>query len=106
MARGRRLRGGRGRRAGRTAGRRQAARGRPGRSAVRIACVGECMIELLDLGGGTMRQSFGGDVFNTAAYLARRARQAGTGMDVEFVTFTGDDVYSREMRALWRRHGV
>jgi 2-dehydro-3-deoxygluconokinase len=72
------------------------------------------MIELLDLGDGTMRQGFGGDVFNTAAYLARQACQAGTdgakgatpGAHVEFVTVTGDDVYSREMRALWRRYGV
>ena len=70
---------------------------------MKVACVGECMIELLDLGDGTMRQSFGGDVFNTAAYLARQA----TGQaDVEFVTLTGDDFYSAQMRAVWRRYGV
>lgn len=69
----------------------------------KAACIGECMLELLDLGDGTMRQSFGGDVFNTAAYLARQARPS---MDVEFVSLTGDDVYSAGMRALWRMHGV
>lgn len=73
----------------------------------RIACVGECMIELLDLGDGTMRRNFGGDVFNTAAYLARQMRRPGpAGADIEFVTVTGDDPYSSEMRALWRLHGV
>lgn len=70
---------------------------------MKVACVGECMIELLDLGDGTMRQSFGGDVFNTAAYLAR---EAGHGIAVEFVTLTGDDVYSTQMRARWRRYRV
>jgi 2-dehydro-3-deoxygluconokinase len=64
------------------------------------------MMELLDLGGGIMRQSFGGDVFNTAAYLARQARRAGSDMNVEFVSLTGDDVYSRDMRTLWGRHEV
>jgi 2-dehydro-3-deoxygluconokinase len=76
----------------------------------RVACVGECMIELLDSGDGTARLSFGGDVFNTAAYIVRSAAArmppGGAGPVVEFVTVTGDDIYSGQMRALWRRHGV
>ena len=86
--------------------------------AARVACVGECMIEIVDSGDGTALLGFGGDVFNTAAYLARsasgragassRATAAPGGPDVEvqFVTVTGDDAYSGQMRALWRRHGV
>ena len=36
-----------------------------------IVAVGECMIELLQLEEGFVRQSFGGDTLNTALYLAR-----------------------------------
>jgi 2-dehydro-3-deoxygluconokinase len=75
--------------------------------AARVACIGECMIEVVDQGDGTARLGFGGDVFNTAAYLVRTARQrASSHPRVEFVTVTGDDAHSRQMRALWRRHGV
>lgn len=75
--------------------------------AARVACIGECMIEVVDQGDGTARLGFGGDVFNTAAYLVRSARQSASSYPrVEFVTVTGDDDYSRQMRALWRRHGV
>jgi len=75
--------------------------------AARVACIGECMIEVVDQGDGSARLGFGGDVFNTAAYLARSARQRASGPTrVEFVTVTGDDAYSRQMRALWRLHGV
>jgi 2-dehydro-3-deoxygluconokinase len=75
--------------------------------AARVACIGECMIEVVDRGDGTARLGFGGDVLNTAAYLVRSARQhACAGPRVEFVTVTGDDAYSRQMRALWRLHGV
>ena len=84
----------------------------------RVACIGECMIEVVDQGDGTARLGFGGDVLNTAAYLVRSARRRASRHPraveaadpgepwVEFVTVTGDDAQSRQMRALWRRHGV
>ena len=38
---------------------------------IRIALLGECMIELRGQMFGTMQQNFGGDTLNTAVYLAR-----------------------------------
>jgi len=66
------------------------------------------MIEVVDQGDGTARLGFGGDVLNTAVYLVRSACQRADPGEpwVEFVTVTGDDAYSGQMRALWRRHGV
>ena len=41
---------------------------------LRIASIGECMIELSESSeaGGRMQRTFGGDTLNTAVYLARR----------------------------------
>ncbi len=59
----------------------------------KIACIGECMIELgqLDLDGGTARIGFAGDTLNTAIYLAR------LGCDVSYVTNLGTDAFSTQM---------
>jgi 2-dehydro-3-deoxygluconokinase len=35
---------------------------------LRIALIGECMIELQQRSDGQLRQSFGGDTLNTAVY--------------------------------------
>jgi 2-dehydro-3-deoxygluconokinase len=70
----------------------------------RIALIGECMIELRHLSADRLALGYAGDVFNTAAYLARSAVPGA--LDVQFVTITGDDPYSDEMRARWRAHGV
>ncbi|MEO3824892.1 sugar kinase [Actinomadura sp. B10D3] len=69
----------------------------------RIALVGECMIELSHVSPDRLAIGYAGDVFNTAAYLAR---SAPPGTDVQFVTLVGDDPYSAEMRASWTAHGV
>jgi 2-dehydro-3-deoxygluconokinase len=66
----------------------------------RIAAIGECMIELSDLGDGRMTLAYGGDSLNTSVYLAR------LGAAVEYVTALGDDPYSDDMLAFWRREGV
>lgn len=60
----------------------------------RIACIGECMIELsqLDLENGSARIGFAGDTLNTAAYLAR------LGARVSYVTNLGVDAFSAKMR--------
>ena len=64
----------------------------------KIACIGECMIELnqIDLDTGTARIGFAGDTLNTAIYLAR------LGCDVAYVTkgaLTGFVVgYATELR--------
>lgn len=66
----------------------------------RVACIGECMIELSEHPDGTITRSFGGDTLNTAVYLAR------LGVPVDFVTGLGDDPFSADMCAAWRAEGV
>lgn len=66
----------------------------------RVACIGECMIELSEPGDGRLWRTYGGDTFSTAVYLAR------LGVTVDYVTALGDDPSSEEMLAGWRREGV
>lgn len=70
----------------------------------RVACVGECMIELHEAGPGVLRRGFGGDTLNTAVYLARGL--GGRGARVEYVTALGDDPFSDAMIEAWHGHGV
>lgn len=70
----------------------------------RIACIGECMVELAHLGETTLQMAFGGDTSNTAVYLARLTR--GLDVDVDYVTALGDDAYSEAMLGFWRDEGV
>jgi 2-dehydro-3-deoxygluconokinase len=70
----------------------------------RAAFIGECMIELRHETRDLLRLGFAGDVFNAAAYLARSA--PASAVTVEFVTITGDDPYSAQMRETWRAYGV
>ena len=70
---------------------------------MRIACVGECMIELSDAADG-MTRGYGGDTLNTAVYLARLGRAHG--IRVDYLTALGDDPYSDEMIEAWRAEGV
>lgn len=66
----------------------------------RVACIGECMIELKQAEGGLFSRGYGGDTLNTAVYLAR----LGTGAD--YITALGDDTLSDEMIAGWAAEGV
>lgn len=66
----------------------------------RVACIGECMIELSEVGDGRLSRTFGGDTLNTAVYLAR------LGVAVDYVTALGDDPFSDEMLAGWRAEGI
>lgn len=68
--------------------------------ASRVRAIGECMIELSDLGGGRLGLAYGGDTLNTAVYLAR------LGVGVDYATALGDDPWSEEMLAFWAREGV
>jgi 2-dehydro-3-deoxygluconokinase len=60
----------------------------------KIACIGECMIELsqFDPTAGTFHANASGDTLNTAVYIQRLAN--GTEIDVSFVTVLGTDAYS------------
>ncbi len=69
----------------------------------RVACIGECMIELKQAQGtgtGLFSCGYGGDTLNTAVYLAR----LGAGTD--YITALGDDALSDEMVAGWAAEGV
>ena len=75
----------------------------PGRGeppTARVACIGECMVELKEQPDGLLRRSYGGDTLNTAVYLAR------LGVPVDYVTALGDDTWSDEMLAFWRAEGI
>lgn len=67
---------------------------------MRIACIGECMVELSHRDDGLVGLSYGGDTLNTAVYMSR------LGLDVDYVTALGDDPYSDEMIAQWRSEGL
>lgn len=66
----------------------------------KVACIGECMIELKQAERGLFSRSYGGDTLNTAVYLAR------LGVEVDYITALGDDPMSDEMLAGWAAEGV
>lgn len=70
---------------------------------MRVAAIGECMIELRQLSETALELAYGGDTFNTAAYLARVADGR---LEVDYVTALGDDPYSAGMRAAFEREAV
>ncbi len=71
---------------------------------LRIAVIGEAMIELSPLGPDSARISVAGDTFNTAVYLSRLLR--GTGAQVAYVTALGDDRQSDRILAAIAREGI
>jgi len=66
----------------------------------KVACIGECMIELKQAEGSLYSRGYGGDTLNTSVYLAR------LGVDVDYLTALGDDPMSDEMLAGWSAEGV
>jgi 2-dehydro-3-deoxygluconokinase len=66
----------------------------------RVACIGECMIELKQAKQGLYSRGYGGDTLNTAVYLAR------LGVGVDYITALGDDPLSDEMVAGWAAEGI
>ena len=66
----------------------------------RVACIGECMVELKQADDGLFSRGYGGDTLNTAVYLAR------LGFGADYVTALGDDSLSDEMIAGWAAEGV
>src|SRR6201990_2280739 len=74
----------------------------------KVACIGECMIELKQAQGagqgdgqdGLFSRGYGGDTLNTSVYLAR------LGVEVDYITALGDDSLSDEMIAGWAAEGV
>ena len=62
---------------------------------MKVACIGEAMVELSLSAEGTAAQvGFAGDTLNTAIYLKR----AAPGLDVSYVTRVGRDAFSDRLR--------
>lgn len=70
----------------------------------RIACIGECMVEMRERGSSQYDMGFGGDSANTAVYLSRLLGDSGHITD--YITALGDDPYSDEMFAFLSAEGV
>ncbi|AHL34505.1 ketodeoxygluconokinase [Pseudomonas brassicacearum] len=71
---------------------------------LKVALVGECMIEMLGEPGAAITQTFGGDTLNTAVYLARLS--ARTAVTVDYMTAVGGDAFSLAMGRSWRNEGI
>ena len=71
---------------------------------IRVAAIGECMLELTHRGEHMVAMGFGGDTLNTALYLARTAAKHEVAVD--YVTALGDDPMSETMIAAWRAEGI
>ncbi len=69
-------------------------------SNARAICIGEALTEFKRRADGSFAPACGGDVFNTAIYLAR------AGIAVAFATAVGDDPYSDRLLALAAAEGV
>lgn len=70
---------------------------------IKIAIVGECMIELSEK-EDNIKRGFGGDTLNTAVYLARQVDQHD--VQVDYVTALGNDPFSTQMIASWQQENV
>ena len=71
---------------------------------MRVACIGECMVELTlprDDDGAT-RVGFAGDTANTAIYLKRSASE----VEVAYVTALGSDPLSERMLGFFSAEGI
>ena len=71
------------------------------RPALKIACIGECMVELRANGVNQFASGFAGDALNTAIYLARSELHS-----VSFVSTIGRDAISDRMIESWQNEGI
>ena len=73
----------------------------------RIIAFGECMLEFAHIEGSNYQSGFSGDVLNMCVYLQRTLRNSEAGaMDVCFMTAVGQDRFSEEMVAGWKREQI
>lgn len=69
----------------------------------KIAVIGECMVEL-HREDGHLIQTYGGDTFNTAAYLSR---VGGKDFEIDYMSAVGKgDSFSEGMLDFWKQNGV
>ena len=70
---------------------------------LKIACIGECMVEFSPTKSGDYQRNFAGDTFNTAVYLKR---QFGERLAVYYVSALGCDTASSAIVAQMEVEGV
>ena len=71
---------------------------------LKVACLGECMIELRPHAPGLLAQGYAGDTYNTAVYL-KRLDVTGR-LELHYATALGGDPFADEMLEAWRAEGV
>ena len=71
---------------------------------LRVACIGEVMIELITEGENRAQLNVAGDTYNTAVYLARLL--GSDHASVSFITALGQDRFSDRIVAHMTAHGV
>ncbi|MEO8152645.1 MAG: sugar kinase [Rhizobacter sp.] len=71
---------------------------------LRVACLGECMIELREQAPGLLAQGFAGDTYNTAVYLRRLVSPAV--MQIDYATAVGADMFAEPMLQAWQGEGI
>jgi 2-dehydro-3-deoxygluconokinase len=71
---------------------------------LKIASIGECMIELRHQSPSELTLASGGDTLNFAVYFARLTRDHE--VRVDYVSALGDDAYSDAMLAMWRAEWI
>src|SRR5258706_12035893 len=71
---------------------------------LRVAAIGECMLELRHRDPAVLELGFAGDSFNTALYMARCNQRER--LTVDYVTALGTDPYSEAMLQSWREEGI
>lgn len=69
---------------------------------MKIAAIGECLIELTERNANLMAMNFAGDTYNTCYYLA----QLNHHWYIAYVTALGLDPYSQAMLKDWQRHRI
>jgi len=72
-------------------------------SEIKIAVVGECMIEISGEPFSQLNQSFGGDSMNTAIYLKTLAQDD---VDVHFVSSMGRGKLNKALINKWKEYGI
>jgi 2-dehydro-3-deoxygluconokinase len=60
----------------------------------RLACIGECMLELYQHDNDLFHLGFAGDVYNMAAYFAHCAEDIAS---VDLISAVGNDIYSQRL---------
>lgn len=71
---------------------------------VKIACIGEVMIELIASDNHLATLGIGGDTYNTAVYLAKLKPKSE--IEVSYVTALGLDVYSSRVLENIKQYGI